>query len=380
MTAQTSAWTTDELARLRDDMLAVADGAAVIAHGEEMPVPIVRARPVSAPAARPQPPLPPRAPPVPPPSGLARGLAAAVLVGVIAAPIIAGAMFGGWRPALVMPAPATTPVAPPAPVTWPAPASAPAPVAITLPELDVRAPAPPPTFNLVPPVALSRQRAWTLDGEFLGTDKKERAADFIVHSLTTGFFLESDLKDFEQEITGGHWSDGVLRVLQSRLKRAGDYDGEVDGLFHERSIQGLHDYVAGLNGKDAVALNQQAWQAFLDGRAHEGLGDAERALAIDPEQPYMLDTRGQIYLALGRCEQAMTDLDAAIEAGNGHAGSYFSRGQCHERASNTALAIADYRSALEQPADDAFARKAKDKSKGRLSNLGALGTGKGGRY
>jgi len=45
------------------------------------------------------------------------------------------------------------------------------------------------------------------------------------------------------------------------------------------------------------------------------VGDVECAVALAPDNPAILATRGQIYLVLGRFDEAFADLDKAIAMG-----------------------------------------------------------------
>jgi len=52
----------------------------------------------------------------------------------------------------------------------------------------------------------------------------------------------------------------------------------------------------------------------LDGKKPDlGLPDAERAVELVPDNAKYLDTRGQIYAALGRREEAIADLERALQ-------------------------------------------------------------------
>jgi tetratricopeptide (TPR) repeat protein len=69
------------------------------------------------------------------------------------------------------------------------------------------------------------------------------------------------------------------------------------------------------NPRDAAALNNLAWiLSFQKERAAEALELANRAVQIAGPVPDLLDTRGVAALALGRAEQAIQDLEAAVAA------------------------------------------------------------------
>ena len=101
------------------------------------------------------------------------------------------------------------------------------------------------------------------------------------------------------------------------------------------------------------------------------LADAETAVKLAPEDSAILDTRGQIYLALGRTDEALADLDRAIALGLNEIGTAYARGRAHELKGNRDAAIADYRKALSDEAGDNDWRKhAEGQARARLKALG----------
>jgi tetratricopeptide (TPR) repeat protein len=117
---------------------------------------------------------------------------------------------------------------------------------------------------------------------------------------------------------------------------------------------------------EAQLLNSKAWEKLLTGKPAEGLNDAEAAVARAPKVPEILDTRGQIYMALGRYDEAFTDLDKAITLGNLAASTFYTRGAIYERRGQIALAIADYTECILLPVtdksdDDLWTVKAQDR-------------------
>jgi tetratricopeptide (TPR) repeat protein len=91
-----------------------------------------------------------------------------------------------------------------------------------------------------------------------------------------------------------------------------------------------------------VALRSKAAEELT-----EVLVDAEKAVALAPDDGGILDTRGQIYLALSRVDKAFADFEKAIMRGVNDAGTFYGRGRVHELKGNRDAAIADYRKALE---------------------------------
>jgi WD40 repeat protein len=121
----------------------------------------------------------------------------------------------------------------------------------------------------------------------------------------------------------------------------------------------------------AIALNSNAWSLFLAGSLAEGLADANRAAALVPDDVDILDTRGQIYLALDRVDAAFADLDRAIANGVSEPGTYFGRGRCYEARGDTLAAVADYRKTLELKAEDEYDKSVQDKARERLAAMTA---------
>jgi len=60
------------------------------------------------------------------------------------------------------------------------------------------------------------------------------------------------------------------------------------------------------------AYSNRAWSYFKTGKAAQGLPDAERSLQLRPDDAATLGTRGLIYEALGRLEEAIADFRRAL--------------------------------------------------------------------
>jgi tetratricopeptide (TPR) repeat protein len=91
------------------------------------------------------------------------------------------------------------------------------------------------------------------------------------------------------------------------------------GLGNLREKQGSYSeakrlYLLAADGDhNGISYNNLAWLAALkDGKVDEALKYANRAIAIKPDQPDFLDTRGMIYLAAGKRELALDDLQKAV--------------------------------------------------------------------
>lgn len=84
-------------------------------------------------------------------------------------------------------------------------------------------------------------------------------------------------------------------IVQRRL---GNYD------------MALSDYAAALehDPQNASAYNSRAWARYLKGDFEAALKDADRSVELSPADPGAIDTRAQIMLAMGRKDEALTDL------------------------------------------------------------------------
>jgi len=62
-----------------------------------------------------------------------------------------------------------------------------------------------------------------------------------------------------------------------------------------------------------MAANNLAWNLLLRGQAQAALPLAERAAALSPGDPAILDTRAGVLEALGRCSEALETAERALE-------------------------------------------------------------------
>jgi WD40 repeat protein/Tfp pilus assembly protein PilF len=123
----------------------------------------------------------------------------------------------------------------------------------------------------------------------------------------------------------------------------------------------------------ADLLEAIAWRWFLHNKPAKGLSDAEQAVSMAPKNGSKYDTRGQIYLALGRIDEGLSDLNLAIQYGyKNDAGTWYGRGRIYELKGNRDLAIAEYRHAISMdPGENEYQKSAMEKARERLSALGA---------
>jgi tetratricopeptide (TPR) repeat protein len=71
---------------------------------------------------------------------------------------------------------------------------------------------------------------------------------------------------------------------------------------------------AAVRGRLAMALNNFAYERALAGEdLDEALADVDRALDLTPANAAFLDTRGYLYFLLGKYEEALPDLEQAVQ-------------------------------------------------------------------
>jgi rhomboid protease GluP len=119
----------------------------------------------------------------------------------------------------------------------------------------------------------------------------------------------------EREIAKGRGAPELLRVRAQLRIEAGDWAGAIAD--YRRLLE--------IGPQDAAVLNNLAW-ALLE-EAPDSLRDAgeaaelaERALALEPEDPYVLGTYGTVKLRAGDPTAAVEYLRRALRAGSGRAG------------------------------------------------------------
>lgn len=125
------------------------------------------------------------------------------------------------------------------------------------------------------------------------------------------------------------------RGLAVALRRTGNIDDAIASFsksieletsaeaLNERGIAYLHknmindaiadfDHAIKLDDKLGDAFNNRAWTLFKIGRRQEALRDANRAVALIPDNANVWDTRGSIQEALGNTRAAVADYEKAI--------------------------------------------------------------------
>jgi tetratricopeptide (TPR) repeat protein len=103
------------------------------------------------------------------------------------------------------------------------------------------------------------------------------------------------------------------------------------------------EYVQQLQPNDAGAYNSSCYtralvKLDLETRA---LPDCQKALALDPGDQYILDSRGLVYLLLGRYDDAIADYNAVLAKDAKNPNSLYGRGLAKRQKGDTAGASAD---------------------------------------
>jgi tetratricopeptide (TPR) repeat protein/S1-C subfamily serine protease len=167
------------------------------------------------------------------------------------------------------------------------------------------------------------------------------------------------------------WVDAYTKRARNLLRNHKDADA--DKLF-ELALRKDPEVTKNVQAVKAQELNNRARRLFMVGKFNDALPDAEIAVALAPGVN-TLDTRGQIYLGLGRIEAALSDFDKAIAGGINDPGTYYGRGRAHELKGNRDAAVTDYTKALELKAGGEYGRSVHENARERLSALSASGAG-----
>jgi tetratricopeptide (TPR) repeat protein len=132
--------------------------------------------------------------------------------------------------------------------------------------------------------------------------------------------------------------------------------GGVLGQLH-RYEQAAADYgrVIELHPEDATAYNNRAYNLALAGtQLEQALEDVEKALALGGPNEAFLDTRGYLLFLLGRPEEALNDLNAAVnlvrrqasrQARSDAGEIYYHRALVHQELGNRESAEQDFQQA-----------------------------------
>jgi tetratricopeptide (TPR) repeat protein len=168
----------------------------------------------------------------------------------------------------------------------------------------------------------------------------------------------------------------LLNRLLERLRMPGEGADQARKMLREMLAEGKATaYVHFALGIDALGLGKEEEARLHFERAHEaepGLSlvannlawvlaqakspDLRRALELinqalrqEPANPTFRDTRGRIYLKMGRCKEALADLEAALARAPDRPSVHLALAEAYERLGNSSLAAEHRSRARERP-------------------------------
>jgi tetratricopeptide (TPR) repeat protein len=118
------------------------------------------------------------------------------------------------------------------------------------------------------------------------------------------------------------------------------------------------------------AYNKQAWKLMTAEHLDEALANVKKAISLDPKSAMIMGTRAHIFLAMNKTQDAISDFNAAIQAGTNPA-TFCGRGKAYERLGLVDLAIADFKRCLELPPEHLIDRQAQEQANAKLKTLTA---------
>ena len=136
----------------------------------------------------------------------------------------------------------------------------------------------------------------------------------------------------------GSGQETTKNLAVAFYNRGAAYDAKGD---YDRAIQD-YDQAIRLNPDDADAFNDRCFARATAGKQLEiALADCNQALRLQPGYEATLDSRGLVYLRLGRLEEAIKDYDAVIAKAPKAASSLYGRGIAQLRGANKRAGNAD---------------------------------------
>jgi hypothetical protein len=127
---------------------------------------------------------------------------------------------------------------------------------------------------------------------------------------------------------------------------------------YQRAIADF-DQAIRVDPKSGPYFNSRCWAILVSGGdAQKALGDCDRSLQLRPGDPETLDSRGFVYLRLGRLDAALADYDTALAGNAKLPSSLFGRGLVRLRKGEATAGNADIQAAKLQQSNIAeeFAR------------------------
>jgi len=130
-------------------------------------------------------------------------------------------------------------------------------------------------------------------------------------------------------------------LVQEQLSAIRAVGGDVDG-----AIAILDVLIAGQQDSE-INYNARCYiRAVADRDLDKALADCDAALKIKPQQPDFLDSRGLVYLRMGRFAESIADYTAAISlADDPEPTSFYGRGLAEQKSGDQMSAAADFQAA-----------------------------------
>lgn len=127
-----------------------------------------------------------------------------------------------------------------------------------------------------------------------------------VHHLATAGLRDEALGLLERGLAAHPESPSLHAWRNALLLRAERWEEAVEGLLRELELP------EPASGQRAMSLNNLAWARLHQGRLDEALALSEEALALDPDSPWYLGTRGCALARAGRADEACEHLERAL--------------------------------------------------------------------
>jgi len=160
--------------------------------------------------------------------------------------------------------------------------------------------------------------------------------------------FESAAYEFKRAVRLAPNDPGSQIGLGEALRGLDDYQGAV----------GAFTAALALSPRDGGIWNARCWTRGLFAKElRAGLADCNTALRLMPGHPASLDSRGLIYLRMGRLRLALRDYDAALAAKVKLPTAFYGRGVARLKSGDIQAGLRDLRQArsLDPTIDDAFA-------------------------
>jgi len=191
-------------------------------------------------------------------------------------------------------------------------------------------------------------RAWARMMEQAGTDADAPAVLRWAKKLEECLSSGDGPRDVEVlDLLAGAAELDAVRLSTVVRRRAWAYDdrGEADAA--ERD----YDRAVALNPADPFAWSDRGNLCHNAGEWERALEDLNRAIELDPGYAYSWRGRGSARAELGDLDGAMTDLDEAVRLQPGNAWAYTARAKVHEKRGDLRKAIAELDTAVRLDSD-----------------------------